>query len=192
MPPVYGLEFEQEEVPQGKKYMISTRDNSEYRWQDDPKVFGAFEIHSEPSFEPQENFVSRFVQDREDEFDEAQDVFEEMALQAEFVKACENIPQKTCCCGLIPDDDGTIKEVSQVLNRGWVKSVNKRLLSREEDFKIDIFVWNWHNATGKAETNILLIRFLERTKKRSASTLRSRSMSPPPEVRGILNSRSKS
>ena len=28
-------------------------------------------------------------------------------------------------------------------------------------FKIDCYVWNWHNATGKAETNILLIRFHE-------------------------------
>lgn len=26
-------------------------------------------------------------------------------------------------------------------------------------FKIDLFLWSWQNASGKAETNILLIRF---------------------------------
>ena len=26
-------------------------------------------------------------------------------------------------------------------------------------FKVDAFLWNWQNASGKAETNIILIRF---------------------------------
>lgn len=26
-------------------------------------------------------------------------------------------------------------------------------------FKVDVFLWNWQNASGKAETNIILIRF---------------------------------
>jgi hypothetical protein len=26
-------------------------------------------------------------------------------------------------------------------------------------FKIDFFLWNWQNASGKAETNIILVRF---------------------------------
>jgi hypothetical protein len=26
-------------------------------------------------------------------------------------------------------------------------------------FKIDFFLWTWQNASGKAETNIVLIRF---------------------------------
>ena len=28
-----------------------------------------------------------------------------------------------------------------------------------DSFKIDIFLWNWQNASGKAETNIILVRF---------------------------------
>jgi len=177
------MEFEQEEVPKGKKYMISTRDNSEYRWQDDPKVFGALEVPSEPDFVPDGDLVARFVTDREEEMDKAVEVFDAMELRDEFVKACEGVVKQTCCCGLIPDDDSTLKETARVLRNGWVKSVNKRLGTKGEDaFRIDIFVWNWHNATGKAETNILLIRFIERPKQKSPSSLRSRSMSPPPEL----------
>jgi hypothetical protein len=26
-------------------------------------------------------------------------------------------------------------------------------------FKVDFFLWNWQNASGKAETNIILVRF---------------------------------
>ena len=26
-------------------------------------------------------------------------------------------------------------------------------------FKVDVFLWNWQNASGKAETNIILVRF---------------------------------
>jgi hypothetical protein len=176
---VFGLEFEQEEVPKGKKYMISTRGNSEYRWQDSPQVIGALEVQSEPDFKPQENLKSRCVPERGDDFDNTQAVWDEMKLRDEFVQACEGIPMVTCCCGIIPDDDSSIKEFALVLERGWIKSVNRRLGKREEKFKIDAFVWNWHNATGKAETNILLIRFLEKTeRKKTISSLRSRSSSP--------------
>lgn len=178
---VYGLDFEQEEVPKGKKYMISTRENSAYRWQDGPHVIGALEVHSEPEFTPQEHLEAHCTLAREEDFDKTQEVWEEMNLRDEFVEACEGIPRATCCCGIIPDDDSTIKELARILKRGWIKSVNKRLAQREEKFKIDVFVWNWHNATGKAETNILLIRFLDRLPKpKSQSILRSRSFSPPP------------
>jgi hypothetical protein len=177
---VLGLDFEQEEVPKGKKYMISTRGNSEYKWQDSPHVIGALEVDSEMGFQPGNPLKSRSVLSREEDFDKTQEVWDEMKLRDEFIKACEGGPKSTCCCGLIPDDDSTIKDLGPVLTRGWIKSVNKRLAKREEKFKIDVFVWNWHNPTGKAETNILLIRFLDRSIKQPPSTLRSRSLSPPP------------
>jgi hypothetical protein len=158
--------------------MVSTRDNNEYRWQDSPQVIGALEVQSEPDFEPKEDLKSRCVPERENDFDGIQAVWIAMKLQDEFVQACEGIPMVTYCCGLIPDPDGSIKEFARVLERGWIKSVNRRLAKREEKFKIDAFVWNWVNATGKAETNILLIRFLEKSEtKKTKSSLRSRSLS---------------
>jgi hypothetical protein len=175
------MEFEQEEVPKDKKFMISTRENSVYRWNDGPHVIGALEVQSEPDFNPRDDLQNRSFPDREADFDKTQEVWDDMKLRDEFVAACEGIPKMTCCCGLIPDDDNTMKEVARVLTKGWIKSVNKRLAEREEKFKIDMYVWSWHNATGKAETNILLIRFLDRVPKQSPSTLRSRSLSPPPD-----------
>ena len=181
---VLGMEFEQEEVPKDKKYMISTRLNSVYRWQDGPNVIGALEVHSEPDFQPREHLESQSVPGRQDDLDKTQKVWDEMKLRDEFVAACEGIPKSTCCCGLIPDDDSTMKEVARVLTRGWIKSVNKRLAKREENFQIDIFVWQWHNATGKAETKILLLRFLDRSPKPKPASFRSRSLSPPPHFPG--------
>lgn len=175
-----GMEFEQEEVPKDKKYMISTRLNSVYRWQDSPHVIGALEVHSEPEFNPRDHLESKSAPGREEDFDKTQEVWDEMKLRDEFVAACEGTPKKTCCCGLIPDDDSTIKDLASVLTRGWIKSVNKRLDNRKENFKIDLFVWHWHNVSGKAETNILLIRFLDRSPKPKPASFRSRSLSPPP------------
>lgn len=40
-------------------------------------------------------------------------------------------------------------------------------------FYVDAFVWNWQNATGKAETNILLIRLFERLPELSTSDAQS-------------------
>jgi hypothetical protein len=115
---VFGMEFEQEEVPKGKQYMISTRENSRYRWQDGPNVIGALEVHSEPDFNPTEHLKSKCAPEREEDFDKTQEVWDEMKLRDEFVEACEGIPKSTCCCGLIPDDDSTIKELARVLTRG--------------------------------------------------------------------------
>ena len=83
------------------------------------------------------------------------------ARQLSFMKACADAPKVTCCCGYLLRDDDTIKEMVPALNEGWVRSINQRLLRENMGFKIDCYVWNWHNATGKAETNILLIRFHE-------------------------------
>jgi hypothetical protein len=181
---VFGMDFEEEEVPMGKHHMISTRENSVYKWQEGSNVIGALEVHSEPDFKPLDHLESMNAPGREDAFDKTQEVWDEMKLRDEFVTACEGIPKSTCCCGLIPDDDSTMEEVARVLTRGWIKSVNKRLAKREENFKIDIFVWHWSNATGKAETKIMLIRFLDVPPKPKPASFRSRSLSPPPRFPG--------
>jgi hypothetical protein len=43
---------EQEPVPLGKQYMISTRENSDYKWQNMPDVIGCLEIPCVPDFQP--------------------------------------------------------------------------------------------------------------------------------------------
>jgi hypothetical protein len=81
--------------------------------------------------------------------------FEYLTQLSRVIVACR------CCCGLIPDDDATIKDLIPVLNGGWIKNVNKRLSDGNAGFKLDVFLWQWHNVSGKSETNILLIRFFE-------------------------------
>jgi hypothetical protein len=73
---------------------------------------------------------------------------------------------RSCCCGLIPDDDATIKDLIPALNKGWIRKVNKQLAEGEKGFKLDVFLWQWSNVSGKSETNILLIRFFDATNKR--------------------------
>ena len=87
-------------------------------------------------------------------------LWKEMKLEKEFRNACASVPPYTTCCGLVQDDDQTIQETAMALNRGWIKDVNQRLKAKKVPFKLDVFVWSWHNATGKAKTSILLIRFL--------------------------------
>lgn len=162
---IFGFNFEQEEgVPASKKYMISTRDNSGYKWQHDPHILGALEVPCDPVLHLTGEYTTRHVVDRVEAFDKAIEVWEEMGLREEFIKAAQSVPSQTCCCGWIPDDDGTIKGLVPALNRHWVKEVNKKLMHDGKGFRIDVFLWQWHNATGKSETNIILIRFFEMIK----------------------------
>jgi len=154
-----GLKLEEENVPQYKRYMISTRGNSEYKWQAAPHVIGALEVPSDPYFNLSGDFTVRHVSGKEDAFDKALDDWRGMSLKSDFQKAAENGPKETCCCGALPDDDETIKCLVPALNKGWVKRTNTRLLDEQKHFTLDVFLWQWHNATGKSETNILLIRF---------------------------------
>ena len=158
---LFGVELEQEEVPEGKKYMISTRENSEYKWQNDPHVIGALEVPSQPDLKVHDHYSSRCVNGKEEAFDDAMEVWEDWKLKEEFVKACDNVPVATCCCGLIQNDDKTIKNLVPSLNNGWIKATNQKLAGENMGFKLDVFIWTWHNAVGKAETNILLIRFFK-------------------------------
>jgi len=189
--------------------MISTRDNSEYKWQEGhyDTILGALEIPCDPEFRLYGDYRSRHfnpppptsssdqqyedddgddgdddgnetngdgpvsptishsqhIISRQEEFDKALQVWEEWNLRNQFIKAVEQIPKETCCCGLLNDDDSTIKALAPALNKGWIKHINKKLHAKQKGFKLDAFVWQWHNATGKSETNILLIRFFKTT-----------------------------
>jgi hypothetical protein len=90
-----GIKLEQEAVPASKKYMISTRENSEYKWQTDPTIVGALEIPSDPYFRLDGEYKSRPVHGKQQEFDRALQVWESMDLRQEFQKAAEAGPKST-------------------------------------------------------------------------------------------------
>lgn len=103
----------------------------------------------------------RKVVGREQVFQDAMKCWDELKLRDSFIEACDKFPKGSCCCGLLTDDDTTIKKWVPQLNETWVKSTNKTILEHRGGFKIECFHWNWQNASGKAETNIFLIRFYE-------------------------------
>lgn len=157
---------EREDVPASKQNMISTRENSDYKWQQTRSVIGALEVPSEPDFNFEGDLNPRFVEGLESEFDEALDVWNKHKLRKEFIKACKNVPQASFCCGLLTDQDKWIRNIQKSLTKGWIKATNQRLRAELKTFYLDVFIWQWHNATGKSTTNILLIRFFE-TKRQS-------------------------
>ena len=151
---------ESEDVPPGKKFMISTRENSDYKWQD-KGVVGALEIPSEPDLQLRGEYIPRHVKGKEELFEQALEFWNERKWREGFISACENVPKATFCCGLLPDDDQTIKDIRKKLTKGWVKAMNQILRAERKDFVMDVHTWSWHNATGKSLTLILLVRFLE-------------------------------
>ena len=169
---------DEDSVPSDKRHQISTRDNSAYKWQQDGGVqhtiLGALEVHSEPDLQVHEPLSQRFVagdgedSPRRQDFEAACRVWDDWNLREEFVKACDNVPPETCCCGLLPDSDNTIKVIVKSLNKGWVRKTNQRLQDENKGFKLHLYLWTWHNVSGKAETNVLLVRFIS-TKKSSKS-----------------------
>ena len=140
-------------------YIVPNRQNSDYKWQRARGVVGALEVHSEPRFNPEADMEPRYVANRKDVFADALQSWNELNLRQSFIEACRRLPQELCCCGLVVDEDATIKRFVDRLNNGWCKKANKVL--QDKGFKVDCFVWNWQNAGGKAETNLLLIRFFE-------------------------------
>ena len=148
-----------EQKPSKKTFLVNSRDNSDYKWQRARGVVGALEVVSVPVFKYKDDMTPRYVQGRELVFQDALQVWGDQKCRESFIQACETMPVGTCCCGFVNDDDTTIKEFVPLLNENWAKSVNKRL--QERGFKVECFLWNWQNASGKAETNILLIRFYE-------------------------------
>lgn len=157
---LFGVKLSSEDVPEHKNFHLSTRGNSEYKWRTSSNVIGCLEIPSEPDLLLAAEYRPRPVKDHRDSFDKAMQVWLEWNLQDEFMEACEGLPKIMRCCGLLPNDDETIKSLVPDLNRGWIRVTNQRLQRETKGFRLDCFIWNWQNALGKAETNILLIRFI--------------------------------
>mmetsp|Transcript_23126 Transcript_23126/g.25954 ORF Transcript_23126/g.25954 Transcript_23126/m.25954 type:complete len:252 (-) Transcript_23126:267-1022(-) len=145
-----------------REFFFVTKGTSELKWQRAKSVVGALEVKSEPHFQPKEDMkpLYRDGEEFKTQFEHALQAWEDLKLREKFIKACNDLPDTVCCCGLSQEDSSsTIKQYVTLLNDGWVKYANKKLVSR--GFKIDTFHWNWQNTTGKSGTNILLIRFFE-------------------------------
>jgi hypothetical protein len=93
----------------------------------------------------------------EGEFEECLKFWKELKLRKSFIEACESTPPITQCCGMVNDQDTTIKNWVTLLNAGWCKKVNEQI--KDLGYKISCFVWSWSNASGKAETVVMMIRF---------------------------------
>jgi hypothetical protein len=141
--------------------LFATKDNSAFKWQRTRDILGALEVPSEPSFRFRDPLVPRTVKGREVPFEEALGEWRILKMREDFIHSCENLPSEMCCCGLLSDQDGTKRRFATLLNEGWCKRTNKMLLKNKSGWKVDAFLWNWQNASGKAETNILLIRFIQ-------------------------------
>jgi len=141
-----------------RTYRGSTKVNSDFKWKTDITVVGALEIVTEPDLDIRATMELHKVIGYEQELEAYHKVWKKLKLKNEFVKAWDGIPPKTFCCGMVTEQDETIKQNTKLLNDGWVKSTNEKLL-KEEGFKIDVFVWSWTNVSGKSETIIPMIRF---------------------------------
>jgi hypothetical protein len=139
--------------------LFATKDNTAYKWQRARGVVGALEVSCEPVLRLRDDLTPRYVAGREKTFHDALQAWEDLKLCEEFIQACESLPAEMCCCGIMRDNETTIKEFVPLLNDSWCKVATKKLMKR--GIKVDAFLWNWQNASGKAETNILLIRFWE-------------------------------
>ena len=51
------------------------------------------------------------------------------------------------------------RDLVPYLDEHWAPTVNKKL--RKKGLFVDAFLWSWNNISGKATTDILLIRFHE-------------------------------
>lgn len=154
--------IETENVPEDKRMHQSSRDNSNYKWLKG-NVVGALEVASEPDLDYNEDLVPHAgeTEDR-DAWVRAENAWETLKLQTSFVSACDGIPKETCFCGMVADDEETKKTLVKELNKSWVKEANEKLASYNT--KVDVFLWVWHNISGKSESRVILIRFHDTTK----------------------------
>ena len=136
----------------------STKTNSSFKWKVDKTVIGALEITSEPDLDVRATMIRRDIHGFESEMDKCYKIWKKLKLKNEFIEAFESIPPETTCCGLLTEQDETIKKNTVLLNKGWVKTTNESHL-KKEGFQISMFVWSWTNISGKSETVIPMIRF---------------------------------
>lgn len=149
--------IETEDVAPDKRMHQSTRANSEDKWLHG-NVVGALEVASEPDLDYRKELVRHAGKEGQQEaFARALEAWKTLHLDASFVSACESIPPETCFCGLIPDEEETKKKLVKELNKAWAKDTNEKLAMY--NIKVDVFLWIWHNISGKSESRVILIRF---------------------------------
>ena len=146
-----------EKVPPNKAFRPSTRDNSNYKWQEHG-VVGALEIPSEPMLDlqaPYRPINSKAA--REEAFEEALQLWEEKEFRTSFLEGAATVPVEMACCGLLTDNAKTMEAIALQMNRTWVREANRQL--KHNGFRVDCFIFSWSNLSGGSNTNILLIRF---------------------------------
>jgi len=145
--------------PKKTSSLFANRESEAYKWQRSRGVVGALEIESEPRLRTRAELKTHYTDKRELTFQFALEGWKDFKLRDSLVIACDELPRVDYCCGFVRDDDATKKVLIAGLNEKWVKKANKKL--QERGFKVDCFMWNWQNPSGKADTNIILIRFFE-------------------------------
>lgn len=136
---------------------VKARNGSLPSWQT-PDCCGALEVTCKLEWDYRGRLEPRYVEEYKEFFDSScLQVWGEMKLVKEFRNACSTVPVNTTCCGLVHDDDQTIMDTVNSLNKGWIKDVNQRLKSRKAPFKLDAFVWTWYHIQAKKTS--LMIRF---------------------------------
>ena len=155
-----------EDVPSNKLFRPSTRDNSNYKWQSEG-VLGALELTCDPYLDLHKQYkpINTKVA-REDQFEEALKVWEDMDLRTSFIECAETVPVETVCCG-IRDNLKTLESVRNHVNKTWTKETNKKL--KPYNISVDCFIFSWNNLSA-ATTDILLIRIHEGRRKPHAAT----------------------
>lgn len=141
--------------------VFASKSNSAFKWQRARGVIGALEVNSEPYLRVRDELDPHLVEGKEDIFHAAVQAWEDLKLGKDFIKAVENLPGEKCCCGFMSDAEASKRNYVYLLNEGWCKQASKKLNKAGHAIKVDTFIWNWQNASGKAETNIILIRFFE-------------------------------
>lgn len=142
-------------------HLFASKDNTAFKWQRARGVVGALEIKSEPMLKLRDDLTPHYVKGKEKTFHDGLQAWEDLKLREDFIRTSEKLPLEPCCCGILTDQEATKRRFVTLLNTDWTKKANRKLLREGRGVKLDIFLWNWQNASGKAETNILLIRFFE-------------------------------
>jgi len=136
---------------------------SDQKWQRANMVIGALEVKSDPFLQPKEDMKPHYKSDggtSAPKFEAALLAWQDLKLRKSFIRACADLPEFVCCCGLYHSNNiSTAKQYASLLNEGWVKHANSKMKAR--GFKIDAFLWNWQSSSGNTSKNILLIRFFE-------------------------------
>ena len=145
-------------IPKSRNYRSSTKLNSEFKWKIDKTVIGAFEIATEPDLDLKAPMTLHKINGCKDELKRCLEIWDRLGLRLDLIKAFESLAPEATCCGLCVNQDETIRKNTPLMNKGWIKKTNENRLI-EEDFRISLFVWQWQNLSGKADTVIPMIRF---------------------------------